>query len=55
MPNNWGVGGGAHDVGDVEEDGDGFVLTCTCGWRSARHPSAEAVGHEWDRHRNAAT
>ena len=48
------MGGGGHDVGDVDEDDEGFVLICTCGWRTARHASAEAVGQEWDHHRNAA-
>jgi hypothetical protein len=34
----------------IEEDG-GYVLVCTCGWRTPESRSAAEVGGHWDRHR----
>lgn len=44
---------GCHDCTGVDENLEGFVLTCGCGWRSAPFQTAEAVGTDWDRHRSA--
>jgi len=40
-----------HRCEAVEEVEGGYVLVCTCGWRSAADPSAGAVGELWDQHR----
>jgi hypothetical protein len=44
-----------HHCERVDELDDGYVLVCTCGWRSPVEPTAEAVGAEWDRHRDIAS
>lgn len=41
-----------HAFDQVEEQADGFVLRCTCGWVSEPSRSAEVVGTAWDRHRS---
>jgi hypothetical protein len=35
----------------IDEVAEGYVLMCTCGWRSTPAPTAAAVGEEWDHHR----
>ena len=40
-----------HRCEAVEEVEGGYVLVCTCGWRSAADPAAAVVGELWDRHR----
>jgi hypothetical protein len=46
---------GTHDFNRVEARGDGYVLVCTCGWRTGVVRTAEAVGRQWDDHRAEAT
>ncbi|MCU1375854.1 MAG: hypothetical protein JWO68_3140 [Actinomycetia bacterium] len=46
---------GTHDFNRVEARGDGYVLVCTCGWRTSVVRTAEAVGRQWDDHRAEAT
>jgi hypothetical protein len=43
-----------HHCDAVEEVEGGYVLVCTCGWRSTADPSAATVGDLWDRHRGIA-
>lgn len=40
-----------HTFARVEEEVDGYVLRCRCGWVSPSSRSAEVVGTAWDRHR----
>ena len=43
-----------HRCEAVEEVEGGYVLLCTCGWRSPADPSAEVVGERWDHHRGVS-
>jgi hypothetical protein len=53
---NWGGPVGDHRFDRLEHDRDGrYVVICTCGWSSSADTSAEAVGHEWDVHRELAS
>ena len=40
-----------HRCESVEETEDGYVLVCSCGWRTPADESAGVVGEHWDRHR----
>jgi hypothetical protein len=40
-----------HLCARVDEIDTGYVLVCTCGWRSAAEPTAQAACEHWDRHR----
>jgi hypothetical protein len=40
----------SHDFDRVELLAEGYVLTCSCGWRSPAHRTAEVVGSAWDHH-----
>jgi hypothetical protein len=39
-----------HQCAEVEELRDGYVLRCTCGWRSEPATRAAEVGAQWDDH-----
>ncbi len=40
-----------HQCREVEANDAGYVLVCTCGWRSPVERTAAIVGHNWDLHR----
>jgi hypothetical protein len=42
-----------HRCQAVIEVSSGYVLVCTCGWRTPAAPTAATVGAHWDAHRAA--